>query len=99
MKDDLWRFDYINRSRYKGQCCYISDLPQLGVCLYTDSEYFVSVNAMIRCVDMITDDEDIFREKTKDHWAGEKGLFYNVGSMQPLDRKLDGLPCCRYGRD
>lgn len=83
MDNDRCKIYYINRKTYpRGDCYYISDLPLIGICLYTDSEYCVNVEAMTKGIHIITDDEAVFREKTYDYWAGEKGLFYNVNCWE-----------------
>lgn len=74
--NDRIRMDHENR------CYYISDLPPIGVCLYTDSEYFLVVNPMIRGVDFITDDEAVFCQETQNHWAGDKGLFMCISCWE-----------------
>lgn len=66
------------------RCFYISGVRPLGICLYTNHDYFMEQCAMTWGVNYIGDDLIVFQEEFKNHWSGDKGLSYNISCWEVL---------------
>ena len=99
--------EYRWKNKIKGKCFYLNTLvPEKlrdwhfkkgvlcpsGICVSTNKKYFIQEDPMGWDILFMTDNEDLFNEITKNHYAGEKGLLRNKSCWEVLaEMQREGL--------
>lgn len=86
-----YKFNFVNKKIIKIDENPDKQIIPIGICLHTNKKYFILEDPMNWTIDSITDNETIFEEDTKDHYAGEKGKFRNIDCWFVLNELQNDL--------